>query len=159
MKTFTLVGFVGFLGTLRLEMDHANHEALDRAGQIVRDEAQRVIGTYDYNWTPLAPSTLARKAADTPLLETGEMRDSVEYRADHATAEIGSDMDKAIWQELGTVKIPARSFLAGAMQHEAHHVVDTIGRVITAHLTGGGIAPHSYGTTVGIPGTGMLPRP
>jgi len=147
MKTFTLVGFAGLLSTLRLEMDHANHDALDRAGRIVRDEAQRVIGTYDYGWTPLAPSTLARKAADTPLLETGEMRDSVDYRADHNTAEIGSDLDKAIWQELGTSRIPPRSFLAGAMQHEVHHVVDTIGRVITAHLAGQPI------------GTNILPRP
>jgi phage gpG-like protein len=147
MKEFTLLGFVGLLGTLRLEMDHANHAALDRAGQIVRDEAQRVIGTYDYNWTPLAPSTLARKAADTPLLETAEMRASIEYRADHTTAEIGSELDKAVWHELGTVRIPPRPFLRGAMEHEAHHVVDTIGRVITAHLAGQPIP------------TNILPRP
>jgi hypothetical protein len=45
------------------------------------------------------------------------------------------------------------------MEHEVHHVVDTIGRVITAHLSGGGIAPYSHGARVGIPGTNILPRP
>jgi len=34
----------------------------------VRDKAKEVIGTYDYGWTPLAPSTIAHKAmGDTPL--------------------------------------------------------------------------------------------
>lgn len=148
MSTFTLTRFVAFLGTIRADMNHANHTALEHAAQIVEAEAKRVIGTYDYNWTPLAPATIAHKATgDSPLLETGEMRDSIEHRSDHATAEIGSDLDKAIWMELGTNKVPARSFLAGAMEHEAHHVVDTIGRVITAHIAGQPIP------------TNFLPRP
>lgn len=136
MREFSIVGFAGFLATLRLEMDHANHSALEKAARIVEEEAKRVIGTYDYGWTPLAPSTLAQKAADTPLLETGEMRDSIEHISDHKEANIGSNNDKALWQELGTVKIPPRSFLAGALQHKTDEVVDVIGREIVGALAG-----------------------
>jgi phage gpG-like protein len=136
MKTFTLVGFAGFLGTLQLEMEHANHSALEKAAKIVEAEAKRVIGTYDYGWTPLAPSTLAKKIADTPLLETGEMRDSIEHVSDHKEANIGSNNEKALWQELGTVKIPPRSFLVGSLQHKTDEVVDTIGREIVGVLAG-----------------------
>lgn len=137
MKTFTPVGFAAFLGTLRLEMDHANHSALEKAAQIVEKEAKRVLGTYDYDWAPLKPATIARKEhGDTPLLETGEMRDSIEHVSDHREARIGSNNDKALWQELGTVKIPPRPFLAGALQHKADEVVDVIGREIVGVLVG-----------------------
>jgi phage gpG-like protein len=136
MKTFTLVGFAGFLGTLEAEMKHADHRALEKAARIVEAEAKRVIGTYDYGWPALAPSTLAQKAADTPLLETSEMRDSIEHISDHTEANIGSNNDKAFWQELGTVKIPPRPFLAGALVHKTDEVVKVIGREIVGALIG-----------------------
>ena len=136
MREFSLAGFVAFLPSLALEVEHANHSALEKAAQIVEEEAKRVIGTYDYNWPPLAESTLKNKAADTPLLETGEMRDSIEHVSDHKEAQIGSNNDKAVWQELGTKTIPPRSFLAGALQHKAEEVVEIIGRDITKALAG-----------------------
>ena len=136
MREFSLAGFVAFLPSLALEVEHANHSALEKAAQIVEEEAKRVIGTYDYNWPPLAESTLKNKAADTPLLETGEMRDSIEHVSDHKEAQIGSNNDKAVWQELGTKTIPPRSFLAGALQHKADEIVEIIGRDITKALAG-----------------------
>jgi phage gpG-like protein len=136
MKTFTLTGFAAFIATLPLEIKHADHVALEKAARIVEEEAKRVIGTYDYGWPPLAPSTLAHKAADTPLLETGEMRDSIEHVATDKEACIGSNSDKALWQELGTVKIPPRSFLAGALHHKTDEVVKVIGREIHGALIG-----------------------
>lgn len=136
MRDFTLEGFAAFCGTLAIEQEHANHIALERAAVIVEDEAKRVIGTYDYGWAPLAELTLKKKAADTPLLETGEMRDSIEHVSDHKEAQIGTNSQKAIWQELGTIKIPPRSFLAGAAMHKEHEVVEVIGRTITSALAG-----------------------
>jgi len=38
---------------------------------------------------PVTPSTLAKKSADTPLLETGEMRDSIECVVTAATVSLG----------------------------------------------------------------------
>lgn len=136
MKTFTLTGFAAFLGTLEAEVKHANHSALEKAARIVEEEAKRVIGTYDYNWPPLAASTLAKKAADTPLLESGALRDSIEHTVTHDEAQIGSNSDIALYQELGTSRIPPRSFLAGSLQHKADEVVKVIGREIHGAMIG-----------------------
>ena len=98
---------------------------------MIAEEAKRVIGTYDYDWPPLAPATLAHKAANTPLLETGELRDSIEYTvtSDH-TAEVGSNLDVAVFQELGTVHIPPRSFLAAAAAHKGEDAAKVAGKII-----------------------------
>ena len=84
-------------------------------------EAWGFIGTYQTGWAPLKPETIARKAdGDTPLLETGEMRDSIEHRAVPmpygAMGEIGSNDKVALFQEMGTSRgVPPRSFLGLAM--------------------------------------------
>jgi HK97 gp10 family phage protein len=137
MKTFSSpAAFAAFLPVLALEVEHEKHKLLEKAAVIVEEEAKRVIGTYDYNWPPLAPSTLAKKSADTPLLETGEMRDSIEHKVSHDEAHIGSNNDKAVFQELGTAKIPPRSFLAGALQHKAEEIVKKIGQDIVKVIEG-----------------------
>jgi HK97 gp10 family phage protein len=136
MRTFTLTGFAGFLGVLEHEVAQANRHALEKAARIVEEEAKRVIGTYDYGWPPLAPSTLEKKAADTPLLETGEMRDSIAHVATDKAACIGSNNEKAVWHELGTSRIPPRPFLQGALQHKTEEVVEVIGREVHGALIG-----------------------
>jgi len=104
-------------------------DELEKAAQIVEDEAKRVIGTYEYGWPSLQPETIARKGADTPLYETGEMRDSIEHYVDRnrLTASVGSNDPKAVFHELGTVTIPARSFLMGAAMRKEHEVVEKTG--------------------------------
>jgi hypothetical protein len=52
--------------------------------KILQDEAVRVLGTYDYGWPLLKPQTIARKeTGDSPLLETGDLRDSIERVVQH----------------------------------------------------------------------------
>jgi hypothetical protein len=80
------------------------------------EKAKEAIGTYVFGWPQLAESTLARKSADTPLLETGAMRDSISHRAElspeGAEGVVYSDDKTALYQELGTSRgIPPRSFL------------------------------------------------
>ena len=135
MKEFSLTGFAAFSAGMVHEIDKAKREALEKGAVIIETEARRVIGTHDYGWPPLAPSTLARKAADTPLLETGEMRDSIEHSVNGDEALIGSDNEKALWHELGTVKIPPRPFLMGAAQHKEQEVVRLIGGHVFKVLT------------------------
>lgn len=135
MKPFTLEGFAHFL-IHEVNIEHAQRAGIEAAAQIVQTEAKRVIGTYDYGWAPLKEATIARKAnGDTPLLETGEMRDSIEYvvLSDHE-AEVGSNSDKAVWHELGTKTIPARSFLAGAAMEKAHEASRVIGISVAAAI-------------------------
>jgi phage gpG-like protein len=136
MTLYSLESFAALLTKIAVT-EEAEQRGLEKAAVIVETEAKRVIGTYDYGWAPLAPSTLAHKAADTPLLETGEMRDSIQHQVEHRAANIGSNNDKAVWQELGTAKIPARSFLGGAAMHKGKEVADAIGTEMFTHLTHG----------------------
>jgi phage gpG-like protein len=81
-----------------------------------REEAKTAIGTYRLDWPPLKPETVARKArGDTPLLETGELRDSIEHMVAREGTEVvgyvGTNDPIAKYHELATRTIPPRSFL------------------------------------------------
>ena len=90
----------------------------------VRDAAKESIGTYKYKWPELGPAAIARHG-DTPLLDSGELRDSIGayvemHSRESGRAVVGSPLDKAVWHELGTSKIPPRSFLLNsALQKKA----------------------------------------
>ena len=86
----------------------------------VRDKAKSVIGTYAYGWPELADRTKEDRAAlgypeNEPLLRGGDLRDSIEIRAEPtaigAEGLVYSDKKTALWAELGTVTQPPRSFL------------------------------------------------
>lgn len=123
---------------MALEVEAAKREALEKACDIVETEAKEVIGTYAYGWPPLKPETVARKAnGDTPLLETGEMRDSIEHTVLGDSGFVGSNSDIAVYQELGTSRgIPPRSFLGGAAMHKGQEVADAIGQKVVTKLLG-----------------------
>lgn len=127
--TYTLTSFGAALAVALSKHDATVKRNLERAAKMLETESKRVIGTYEYGWTPLAASTLARKAADTPLLETGEMRASIEHKTFPKEAYVGSNNQKAVWQELGTDRIPPRSFLGEA----AHRKEKEIQRIVGDH--------------------------
>ncbi len=109
---------------------------MEQVGQLVENEAKRVLGGYDYGWPELQPETIARKATgDSPLLETGQMRDSIGHIAEARSVSIGSNSDKAVWQELGTARIPPRSFLQGAALHSKDKILSTIGEATIKRLS------------------------
>jgi hypothetical protein len=90
----------------------------------VQKRAKELIGSYkNPAWPQLAESTQADRErqgfpADEPLLRTGELRDSigafVEMHGAGGRAVVGSNDPVAEWQELGTSRIPPRSFLLAA---------------------------------------------
>lgn len=127
---------------MALEYEASKHSALEKACVIVETEAKDVIGTYRYGWEELKPETIARKAnGDTPLLESGEMRDSIEHTVQGDSGFVGSDSDKALWQELGTTRdgkqvIPPRSFLGGAAMRKGEDVAKAIGQEIVTKMLG-----------------------
>lgn len=147
-----------FLLDLAVHMPMSEKSALAEAAQLVETEAKEEIGHYQGSagpfaaWAPLKPDTIAHKAnGDTPLLETGEMRDSIGTVVLDHEAHIGSNDDKAVWQELGTSRgIPPRSFLGGAAVRKSAEVKEVIGR----HMHGALIKPettHANGAAVSIP--------
>lgn len=48
-------------------------------GALVADDVKAMINDSS-NWTPNAPATVRRKGKNTPLIDTGAMRDAVDYR-------------------------------------------------------------------------------
>jgi hypothetical protein len=61
------------------------------------------------------------------------MRDSIQHNSSPTEAHVGSNLDRALWQELGTSRgIPPRSFLGEALKQKAPECVEVIGG------TGGG---------------------
>jgi hypothetical protein len=112
---------------------------------MVEKEAKTAIGTYRFDWTPLEPETVARKAGgDTPLLETGELRASIEHVVGREGAEVvgyvGTNDPIAKYHELGTRTIPPRSFLGEAAMRKEHKIHEMMERTIAATFDRGG--PH-----------------
>lgn len=142
MTEFTLDSMAAFLTGLAVHMPMAEHNALAEAAHIIETEAKEEIGHYQgaagpfAAWAPLKPETIAQKAnGDTPLLETGEMRDSIGTVILDHEAHVGSNDDKAVWQELGTSRgIPPRSFLGGAAVRKSAEVKEVVGRHMHAAL-------------------------
>jgi hypothetical protein len=129
--------------SLGRDMDQIGPAIIEKACEMVCAEAKRVLGTYDYGWVQLSPATLASKMADTPLLETGELRDSIEWHSEKLEGWVGSNSEKAVWQELGTANaahpIPPRSFLVGAAQEMEGRIHTMAAKAVVSVLRGGGL--------------------
>ena len=121
MKEFSLLGFVAELHAIDRDIEalfgvHGNSPIVEQACRIVEKKAKDAIGREHEEWPDLAESTIADKQrhgfpTPKPLLRTGEMRDSIEHTVHGNEGCVGSNNDKAVWQELGTGRIPPRSFL------------------------------------------------
>ena len=141
--TMNLGGLVAHLLTVKADMRVAEEVCLEKACRMIEKDAKAAIGTYLFGWTPLKPETIARKArGDTPLLETGALRDSIEHNvdADGRDAYVGTDDPVAKYHEFGTSKIPARPFLSAAAMRQEDKIHTMIQRAISAALASGG--PH-----------------
>ncbi len=95
---------------------------------VLAERAKEYIGHYQPGWAPLAESTLegwhghpgktelGYAPPDNPLLREGNMRESISGEAElmpfGARGVVGSESKIALYQEIGTERIPPRSFLA-----------------------------------------------
>ena len=149
MPDMTLAGFIAFLANAPHEIEEASHRGLEKAARIVEAEAKREIGTYQGQagpfaaWAELTEATKADRVAkgfteNDPLLRTGDMRDTIGHRVAGHEAVVGSDSDIAVYQELGTSRIPPRSFLGGAAFRKAEEVAQTLGHAAVLGLVGRG---------------------
>jgi hypothetical protein len=134
----SLMDFSRDLTRIVATSDMFAREAMEEPCMVVKIEAKRVIGTYDYGWPPLAESTKKDRIrqgfpADEPLLRTGKMRASIGYRVEiegaglEVVGLVGSDDMIAVYQELGTWRIPPRSFLGEAAMHKEVDVHEILG--------------------------------
>jgi HK97 gp10 family phage protein len=133
---FSILGFVERLREIERDVKDAEAAIVREACIMVATEAKRVLGTDGYNWPALSEHT--KKTQPGMLLESGAMRASIEWNAHGNEGHVGSNSDIAVYQELGTSRIPPRSFLAGALHHEAPAIVKMAGKVARAAIAPGG---------------------
>jgi phage gpG-like protein len=140
MQEFSLLSFVAHLHTIDRDLHEVGPAIVARACEMVAKQAKSAIGKRHELWPALKPETIARKLrGNTPLLETGELRDSIEWTASGLEGQVGSNNDKAVWHELGTYHIPPRSFLASSaisMEDRIHKMAE---RAVIAVLEGRGL--------------------
>jgi HK97 gp10 family phage protein len=145
MSVFSLLEFAANLEAAGPALAAAEAEALAKSCQLLSTAAKDLIGVPKPEWPPLKPETLARKdGVNTPLLETGEMRDSIAWNSDQHEGYVGTDNMKMVWQEFGTSRIPPRPVLGlAAAQNEGkvEKIAEReVARAINAALGGvGGI--------------------
>jgi phage gpG-like protein len=140
VQTFTLLRFAAHLAVTQRDMNETSHAIVARACQMVANAAKEALGTYEFGWVSLAPETIAHKMrGDSPLLETGELRDSIQWNSSGNEGHVGSNLDKAAWMELGTSKIPPRPFLAGAAAQQEELIHKMASKAVHAVLRGEGL--------------------
>ena len=149
MREFpSLTAFAEHLLTTAVAIAEADHLALEHVGKHLETEAKKKVGEYQTQagpfaaWAPLADSTIADKERsgfsppDNPLLRTGEMRESIQHKVVGLEAHVGSDSDIAVFQELGTSRMPPRSFLGSTAVEQTDKVVEIIGGAVVVTLVG-----------------------
>jgi phage gpG-like protein len=137
---YSVLGFVAKLKTIELEMNVLGPAIIAHACEMVAAEAKRVLGTEGYDWPQLSPATLAHKIQSGMLLETGQLRASIEWHSEGNRGEVGSNDDRAVFHELGTRKIPPRSFLAGAAMAKEDEIHRMAAKAVVACIAGKGLA-------------------
>jgi phage gpG-like protein len=123
-----------------IDIEAAKRAALEEACLIVEGRAKGLIGHPNDHWPPLAAETLRRKLnINTPLLESGAMRDSISHTViDSNHAEVGSNSEIAVIQSLGSSRgIPPRPFLSLAAHLEGPAVAKVVGRTIGGAISAG----------------------
>ena len=152
----TLASFIAHMEQMAVQVHHETSNALHKAADVVQAEAKAEIGHYQDRagpfeaWKELAETTKADRAAhgfapNDPLLRTGELRDSIKthvtvHGIGSGEAHIGSDSEIALFQEIGTRKIPPRSFLGGAIVRKLDAIKAICGRHAVASITGHSVA-------------------
>jgi hypothetical protein len=67
MMALSLLELGLVLTGVKVELERSGHRILERACVALENSAKDAIGTYEFNWPPLKPETIARKATgDSP---------------------------------------------------------------------------------------------
>lgn len=143
MSVFTLASFAAHLHAIERDVDHVPQRIIEFAAKAIQAEAKAAIGTGRAGWPPLAASTLEHKGADTPLLETGALRESIEYTIGDHEGWVGTNDPKAAWQEFGTSRgIPPRPFMGSALEARRADIVKAARAMLAAAVAGRGHNAH-----------------
>jgi phage gpG-like protein len=139
----TISEFAAILERSIAEMRPALAVGLDRVGSLAETLAVSYIGEEMPSWPPLAESTIRDKErkgyrVPAPLLRTGQMRDSIQREVDpiDLSVVVGSAEKIALYQEMGTSRIPPRPFLSLGLQNALPFARDVFGDLAVLLLRG-----------------------
>jgi HK97 gp10 family phage protein len=139
MTVYSLLGMAAKLHAIEADMKLTTEQIVAQACAMIAEEARKVLGTYDLGWVSLRPETIAHKMrGDSPLLETGKLRGSIQWNASGNEGYVGTNDPVAQYHEFGTSKMPARPFLMGsaiAMEAKIHKMA---AKAVMAALAGHG---------------------
>ena len=157
MREFnSLASFALHLVKLEATEVLALHHGLKQVAEHIEKTAKDEIGYYQPAvgpfpaWQELAESTKADRMnkgydPDEPLLRDGTLRDSIVHEVGGLEAVIGSKLDIALYQELGTEKIPPRPFLGTAAFISKKKIEKILGAAAVSGLLGHKIIHPSLG--------------
>ncbi len=136
--------FAARILALEEDMRAAQEATVVKGCKLIQRKAKAMIGTPQRGlWPPLQPATIERKRrGDTPLLESGELRASIEMTAPvHEGKEVvgyvGTNNFKGPIHEFGTAHIPPRPFLSSAAAAVEHEIVEIAHREVGKAIAGG----------------------
>ena len=136
---FTLASFAAHLGAIEADLKLAGEGLIAEFCWNVRQNAQHAIGTYKYNWAPLGPDAVARHG-DTPLLDTGALRDSIGIKLHLPNrGEVGTNDPTAAFHEFGSSREPPRPFMLNAALEAFKEIEASAKHYIPAALRGQGM--------------------
>ena len=131
-----MLGAAVFFAAAAHRAAEAEREGLAKAAKIIEDGAKEAIGSFLFGWPALKPETVSRKATgNSPLLETGELRNSISHEVSEHSAIVGSTSEKARFHEFGTSRgIPPRPFIWGSWLHNQEKVGEAVGDAVVKRL-------------------------
>ncbi|NOV25889.1 hypothetical protein E5S69_20515 [Cupriavidus necator] len=148
MKNFRSLGdFANHLTALAAESTAVTGHMTETGAEVIQKIAKSEIGHYQpavgpfAKWEELTAETEFEKIrqgypVDAPLLRTGEMRDSIERTVAGNEAAVGSNEDKMVWHELGTLRVPPRAVLGPAAIRAGEDLKARFSRTVAAWLAG-----------------------
>jgi HK97 gp10 family phage protein len=140
MSMFTLASFAAHLGAINADLKLAGEGIIAEWCWNVRENARHAIGTYAYGWQPLSDSTIEHKGGrDEPLLDTGQLRDSIGIKLFPNRGVVGTNDETAEWHEYGTSKMPPRPFMLPAAFQATKEIEKSARKYVSAALRGQGM--------------------
>lgn len=132
---------------LAVAQHEADHQSLERATKLLQKAVKDKFGTYQpsagkfVEWAELADSTQDQRERlgyepDEPLLREGDLRESIQTLVRDNEGYVGSNSDIAVYQELGTKRIPPRSFLGSAAVENVENIGNIVGEGVVMALVG-----------------------
>ena len=136
MSFSPFAGLAAAITGMGVELEHHMLGSMEEACKMIEDDAKDAIGTYRYGWPPLGEAAVA-KHGDTPLLDTGALKDSIQHTVvSPHEGYVGTNVEYAKYQEFGTSKISPRPFLGGAVEAKSAEFVECFGKAIKATIEG-----------------------